>query len=137
MEIENEYEYEYEYALYSGDTFIACGTLKEISKETGLSIKQLRHYSFDSYIKKRPNGKRLIKLEADKLTKKQCERFAFMLKQKRLDNKLSRNELSERLGYTVSEIEKWENKRKQPNYYIVEDVATFFDIPLNVLIGEK
>lgn len=37
---------------------------------------------------------------------------------------------------TGSEIEKWENKRKQPNYYIVEDVATYFKIPVNVLIGE-
>lgn len=133
MEVENENEY----ALYQQDTFLSCGTLKEISEETGISIKQLRYYSFDSYTKKCPNGKRLIKLEVDKLTKKQCERFAFMLKQKRLDKKLSRNELSEILGYTVSEIEKWENKRKQPNYYIVEDVATYFGLPVNVLIGEE
>nr|DAX94789.1 MAG TPA: helix-turn-helix domain protein [Caudoviricetes sp.] len=101
MEVENGNEY----ALYQQDTFLSCGTLKEISEETGISIKQ-------------------------------CECFAFMLKQKRLDKKLSRNELSEILGYTVSEIEKWENKRKQPNYYIVEDVATYFKIPVNVLIGE-
>ena len=30
-----------------------------------------------------------------------------------------------------------ENGVRNPNYYIVEDVATFFNIPINVLIGEK
>ncbi len=70
MEVENENEY----ALYQQGTFLSCGTLKEISEETGISIKQLRYYSFDSYVKKCPNGKRLIKLEVDKLSKKQCRR---------------------------------------------------------------
>ena len=60
-----------------------------------------------------------------------------MLKQKRIDNKLSRSELAKKLGYSSREIMKWEKKTKKPNLYIVEDVATFFKIPLNVLIGEK
>lgn len=132
MEVENENEY----ALYKGDTFITCGTLKEIIVETGIAIVTLVSYASPSYKKKNPNGKQLIKVDFEKLSDQQCERFAFMLKQKRIDKKLSRNELSEILGYTVSEIEKWENKRKQPNYYIVEDVATYFKIPVNVLIGE-
>ena len=127
---------ENEYALYKGDTFITCGTLKEISVETGIAIVTLTSYASPSYKKKNPNGKQLIKVDFEKLSDQQCERFAFMMKQKRIDKKLSRNELSEILGYTVSEIEKWENKRKQPNYYIVEDVATYFKIPVNVLIGE-
>ena len=128
---------ENEYALYKGDAFITCGTLKEISVETGIAIVTLVSHASPSYKKKNPNGKQLIKVDFEKLSDQQCERFAFMLKQKRLDKKLSRNELSEILGYTVSEIEKWENKRKQPNYYIVEDVATYFNLPVNVFIGEE
>lgn len=31
---------------------------------------------------------------------------------------------------------KWEKKTKKPNLYIVEDVATYFKVPVNVLIGE-
>lgn len=72
-----------------------------------------------------------------RLNDNQCKRFAFMLKQKRIDNKLSRSELAEKLGYSSREIMKWEKKTKKPNLYIVEDVATFFKIPVNVLIGEK
>ena len=35
-----------EYAFYQGDTFITLGTLAEISKETGITEKMLRYYSF-------------------------------------------------------------------------------------------
>lgn len=86
--------------------------------------------------RKNPNGKQLIKVDFEKLSDQQCERFAFMLKQKRIDNKLSRSELAKKLGYSSREIMKWENKTKKPNLYQVEDVATYFNLPLNVLIGE-
>lgn len=76
-------------------------------------------------------------MDFEKLSDQQCERFAFMLKQKRIDSKLSRSELAKKLGYSYAEIMKWEKKIKKPNLYIVEDVATFFNTPLNVLIGEK
>ena len=128
---------ELEYALYKDDTFITCGTLKEISAETGIAIVTLNSYASPSYKKKNPNGKQLIKVDFEKLSDQQCERFAFMLKQKRIDNKLSRSELAEKLGYSYAEIMKWEKKIKKPNFYQVEDVATYFNIPINVLIGEK
>lgn len=128
---------ELEYALYQDDKFITCGTIKEISEETGISEKNLRYYSFKSYEKKCPNGKRLVKIDMEKISKRQCERFAFMLKQKRIDNKLSRSELAKKLGYSSREIMKWENKTKKPNLYQVEDVATYFKIPVNILIGER
>ena len=124
------------YALYHGDAFITCGTLKEISAETGIAIVTLASYASPSYKKKNPNGKQLIKVDFEKLSDQQCERFAFMLKQKRIDNKLSRSELAKKLGYSSREIMKWENKTKKPNLYQVEDVATYFNLPLNVLIGE-
>lgn len=128
---------ELEYALYKGDTFITCGTLKEISAETGIAIVTLTSYASPSYKEKNPNGKQLIKVDFEKLSDQQCERFAFMLKQKRIDNKLSRSELAEKLGYSSREIMKWENKTKKPNLYQVEDVATYFKIPVNILIGER
>ena len=127
---------ELEYALYKDDTFITCGTLKEISAETGIAIVTLISYASPSYKKKNTNGKQLIKIDYERLSERQCERFAFMLKQKRLDNKLSRSQLSKKLGYSQSEILKWENKVRKPNMYQVEDVATFFGMPVNVLIGE-
>ena len=127
---------ELEYALYKDDTFITCGTLKEISAETGIAIVTLNSYASPSYKKKNSNGKQLIKVDFEKLSDQQCERFAFMLKQKRIDNKLSRSELAKKLGYSSREIMKWEKKTKKPNLYQVEDVATYFNLPLNILIGE-
>lgn len=71
-----------------------------------------------------------------RLNDKQRQRFAFMLKQKRKDNKLSRKKLADKLGYPDSTIKKWENLELKPNLYNVEDVATYFNLPMNVLIGE-
>lgn len=128
---------ELEYALYKGDTFITCGTLKEISDETGIAIVTLTSYASPSYKEKNPNGKQLIKIDYKRFSDRQCERFAFMLKQKRLDNKLSREALSKKLGYSQSLIKKWECLEVHPNLYNVEDVATYFNLPVNVLIGEE
>ena len=71
-----------------------------------------------------------------RLNDNQCKRFAFMLKQKRKDNKLSQEALGDILGYGQSDIYKWEACKTRPNFYQVEDVATYFNLPLNVLIGE-
>ena len=38
------------------------------------------------------------------LTNKQCELFAFMLRQKRKDNKLTLKELGNKLGYSTATI---------------------------------
>ncbi|MCY7080069.1 helix-turn-helix domain-containing protein [Streptococcus oralis] len=70
------------------------------------------------------------------LTKRQCELFAFMLKQKRKDKKLSQENLGKKLGYCRSHIYKWENLKSAPDLYNVEDVATYFNLPMNVFIGE-
>ena len=128
---------ENEYALYQDDEFITCGTIKEISIETGISEKNLRYYTFKSYEKKNPNGRKMVKIEMEELSERQCERFAFMLKQKRVDNKLSRKTLSEKHGYSASLINKWEKLERTPNLFNVEDVATYFKLPMNVFVGEK
>ena len=71
-----------------------------------------------------------------RLNDKQRLRFEFMLKQKRKDNKLSQAKLSDILGYAQSDIYKWETCKARPNLYQVEDVATYFNLPVNILIGE-
>lgn len=71
-----------------------------------------------------------------RLNDNQQKRFAFMLKQKRKDKKLSQAKLGDILGYAQLDIFKWETCKARPNFYQVEDVATYFNLPLNVLIGE-
>lgn len=71
------------------------------------------------------------------LTKRQRELFAFMLKQKRKDNKLSQENLGKKLGYCRSHIYKWETCKVRPNLYQVEDVATYFNLPMNIFLGEN
>lgn len=62
------------------------------------------------------------------LTDKQCELFAFMLKQKRKDNKITLKQLGDKLGYSTAIISNWENLKAVPDFYNVEDVATYFKI---------
>ena len=71
-----------------------------------------------------------------RLDDKQRQRFAFMLKQKRKDCKLSQEKLGDILGYAQSDIYKWETCKARPNLYQVEDVETYFNLPMNILIGE-
>lgn len=57
---------ELEYALYNGDAFITCGTIKEISEETGLKKSTLYFYTSEKYRKRlaSPNkGMCLIKID--------------------------------------------------------------------------
>lgn len=54
-----------EYALYEGDTFIAIGTLAEISKETGITERMLKYYRWPSYHKRHPNGRVVVEIEVD------------------------------------------------------------------------
>lgn len=71
-----------------------------------------------------------------RLNDKQRLRFAFMIKQLREDRGLTITELSDKLGYSIASISFWENKKTNPNLYKVMDVADFFGVPLNILIGE-
>lgn len=71
------------------------------------------------------------------LTKRQCELFAFMLRQKRKDNKITLRELESKLGYSAKTISNWEKLKTAPDLYNVEDVATYFNLPMNVFVGEK
>lgn len=72
-----------------------------------------------------------------RLNDNQRKRFAFMLKQKRKDKKISQAKLGDILGYAQSDIYKWETCKARPNLYQVEDVATYFNLPMNVFTGEE
>ena len=72
-----------------------------------------------------------------RLTEKQRERFAFMLRYKRLEIDLTITELADKLGYSTTSISYWENKKTNPNLYKVQDVADFFELPLNIMIDEE
>ena len=72
-----------------------------------------------------------------RLTDKRRQRFAFMVRQKRKDNKITLKELGNKLGYSTATISNWENLKAVPDMYNVEDVATYFNLPINVLVGEK
>ena len=71
------------------------------------------------------------------LTRRQCEIFSFMLRQKRKDNKLTLKELGNKLGYPITTISNWKNLKTAPDLYNVEDVATYFNLPMDVFLGEK
>lgn len=71
-----------------------------------------------------------------RLNDKQRQRFAFMLKQKRKDNKITLKKLGNRIGYSIATISNWENLKTVPYLYNVEDVATYFNLPMNVFVGE-
>lgn len=61
----------YIYALYKGDNFICEGTKKEISNQTGLSIKTLDYFRTKHYIVNRRaksgknNRKILIRIDGE------------------------------------------------------------------------
>ena len=128
---------EWEYAFYDGDTFISCGTVKEISDETGITVENLRFYSTPAYEKRCPNGRKLIRLETETLSDAQAEYFADTLRKVRKEHKLSRNDMSKKLGYSEATINKWENKVHKANLFNVEDVATYFKLPIEFFLGKE
>lgn len=54
-----------------------------------------------------------------RLTDKRRQRFAFMLRQKRKDNKITLKELGNKLGYSTATISNWENLKAVPDMYNV------------------
>lgn len=72
-----------------------------------------------------------------RLSDKQRKRFAFMLRQKRKDNKITLEKLGNKLGYSTTIISNWENLKAVPYLYNVEDVATYFNLPMDVFVREE
>lgn len=51
-----------EYALYKGEKFITCGTIKEISDELGISEQTVKFYGTNVSKKRYPNGRVLVEI---------------------------------------------------------------------------
>lgn len=50
------------YALYKGEQFIAEGTIREISRETGNTIDFLKYMTYPIYKKRSANSKNRLKM---------------------------------------------------------------------------
>lgn len=50
------------YALYKGEQFIAEGTIRQISRETGKTIDFLKHMTYPIYEKRCGNGVNRLKM---------------------------------------------------------------------------
>ena len=54
------------YALYKGEQFICDGTVEEIAKYTGKTIRTVRFYRYECYKKRvKENNNRLIMIELE------------------------------------------------------------------------
>jgi hypothetical protein len=58
-------KWECDFALYVQDRFVTLGTLQEIHEYTGISLKALKQYSRESYQKRFPNKRALVRLDEE------------------------------------------------------------------------
>lgn len=73
----------------------------------------------------------------EKLNPKQASRFAFLLKLKRKEQKLSKEKLASKLGYSRYLISQREEEGSAPDVYNVEDVCTYFGFPTDIILGSR
>ena len=73
----------------------------------------------------------------EKLNPKQASRFAFLLKLKRKEQKLSKEKLASKLGYSRYLISQREEERSVPDIYNVEDICTYFGFPADIILGSR
>lgn len=65
------------------------------------------------------------------------KKFAARLKELRLEEKLSQEELAAATGLTQVAITYWENEKRIPNLKAVITLARYFNVSLDYLAGEK
>lgn len=62
--------------------------------------------------------------------------FRTRLKELRIEKKLNQRELAEKLMIAPSTISMYENGNREPNFEILEQLADFFNVDLNYLLGK-
>lgn len=62
-------------------------------------------------------------------------KFAIRVKELRLENNLTQKELADNFGFNRSTISDWETRGREPSYDLLIDVANFFDVSLDYLLG--
>ena len=62
-------------------------------------------------------------------------KFAERLKELRLEQGLSKNQLAAEIKYSHSVVEKWENKKRSPNLEAIIALCNYFKVSADYLIG--
>ena len=65
------------------------------------------------------------------------ETFSQRLKELRLERKLLQQELAKELFVSKSTVSGWEVGRNQPSYELLIEIADYFDVTVDYLIGRK
>ncbi len=63
------------------------------------------------------------------------EIFSERLKALRLEHNLTLSDLAKALNVSVIAVSRWENKQKTPNIETLKDIALYFSVSSNYLIG--
>ena len=63
--------------------------------------------------------------------------FCHRIKQLRLDNKLSQEELSKKLNLSRSTVNMYERGEREPDFNTLNKIATFFDVSVDYLLGNE
>ena len=61
--------------------------------------------------------------------------FKDNLKKLRKDNKLTQGELADHFGYSHVAVVKWENGTREPDFKTLKELATFFNVSVDYLLG--
>ena len=61
--------------------------------------------------------------------------YSIRIKELRIDNKLSQNQLAEKLGTTNSTICDWERGRTEPDLEMLKKLALLFSVSADYIIG--
>lgn len=64
-------------------------------------------------------------------------KFYLIIKELRETQELSQKELALRLKKTQSTISDWEKRRSEPSLQDIEDIANFFDVTTDFLLGRE
>lgn len=62
--------------------------------------------------------------------------FADRLRQLRIENKLSQQELADRLRISRSSVGMYEQGRRGPDFELLDNVADLFDVDFNYMLGK-
>ncbi|MCI5797367.1 MAG: helix-turn-helix domain-containing protein [Firmicutes bacterium] len=67
--------------------------------------------------------------------KKRITLFSERIKELRLEKNVSQQELAKKLGFNRSAISEWENRGKEPSFITLCDLAQYFDVSIDYLLG--
>lgn len=77
----------------------------------------------------------IIKKKVDDIMNNDEIKFAKRIKELRLSKDMTMEELGNKLGKTKSTISTWEKGARSPKMGELEDIASFFNVSINYLLG--